>query len=59
MRIAHVQRDELSVSEGVHGGAGHLLIKGLWGEGDFRDAVVVCPFCDFAARRWDWSSPSR
>ena len=31
MRIAHVGREELSVSEGVHGGAGHLLIKGSLG----------------------------
>ena len=36
MRITHVHRDELSVSEGVHGGAGHILIKGLWSEGDFQ-----------------------
>ena len=36
MRIAHVGRDELGVSEGVHGGAGHLLIKGLWSEDDFQ-----------------------
>ena len=36
MRIAHVDRNELSVSESVHGGAGHLLIKGLWGEEDFQ-----------------------
>ena len=53
MRIAHVHRDELGVREGVHGGADHLLIKSLWIEGRFSDAVAVCRFRDSAARRWE------
>ncbi|MCZ6678141.1 MAG: cupin domain-containing protein [Candidatus Poribacteria bacterium] len=33
MRIAHVHQHELRESTGVHGGAGHILIKSLW-DGD-------------------------